>query len=75
MLTVTTNGGTVTVAEVYNGENKLTEDTHYTVDENKVTLKSTYLDDLEEDDYTIKIETDQGDITAIITVVDTTEEG
>ena len=72
VLTVAANNGTVTVSEVYNGDTKLTKATHYTVDGGAVTLKATYLDDLEEDDYTITIKTDQGDITAVVTVADTT---
>lgn len=64
--------GSVTINDVYNRDAKLTKDTHYTVAGGAVTLKATYLDDLEEDDYTITIETDQGDITAVITVEDTT---
>lgn len=72
VLTVAASNGTVTVSEVYNGDTKLTKTTHYTVAGGAVTLKATYLDDLEEDDYTITIETDQGDITAVVTVTDTT---
>jgi hypothetical protein len=72
VLTVAASNGTVTVSEVYNGDTKLTKTTHYTVAGGAVTLKATYLDDLEEDDHTITIETDQGDITAVVTVTDTT---
>jgi len=72
VLTVAASYGTVTVSEVYNGDTKLTKNTHYTVDGGKVTLLKTYLDDLTEDDYTITIETNQGDVTAVITVTDTT---
>lgn len=76
MLTVAVSDGTVTIGDVYNGENKLTKDTNYTVADNKVTLKTTYLATLTEDEeYSIIIETDQGDVTAIVTVIDTTEEG
>lgn len=75
VLTVAVSDGTVTIGDVYNGENKLTKDTNYTVADNKVTLKTAYLATLAEDDYTIKIETDQGDVVAAVTVVDTTEEG
>lgn len=64
--------GSVTINDVYNGDTKLTKGTHYTVAGGAVTLKATYLDDLGEDDYTITIETDQGDITAVVTVTDTT---
>ena len=72
MLTVTADGGTVTIGDIYIGESKLTKTTDYTVDGGKVTLLKTYLDDLTEDDYTITIETNQGDVTAVITVTDTT---
>ena len=72
VLTVAASNGTVTVGDIYIGDTKLTKTTHYTVAGGAVTLKATYLDDLEEDDYTITIETDQGDITAVVTVTDTT---
>lgn len=72
VLTVAVSNGTVTVGDIYNGDTKLTKTTHYTVAGGAVTLKATYLDDLEEADYTITIETDQGDITAVVTVTDTT---
>lgn len=76
VLTVAANSGTVTIGDVYNGENKLTKDTNYTVADNKVTLKTTYLATLTEDEeYSIIIETDQGDVTATVTVIDTTEVG
>lgn len=76
VLTVAANNGTITISDVYNGETKLTKDTHYTVATGgKVTLKTTYLATLAEEEYTIKIETDQGDVTATVTVVDTTEAG
>ena len=76
VLTVAVNIGTVTIGDVYNGENKLTKDTNYTVADNKVTLKTTYLATLTEDEeYSIIIETDQGDVTATVTVIDTTEAG
>ena len=43
--------------------------------DNKVTLKTAYLATLTEDEeYSIIIETDQGNVTATITVEDTTEE-
>mgnify|MGYP003796692331 FL=1 len=75
MLTVAVSDGTVTIGDVYNGENKLTKDTNYTVADNKVTLKTAYLATLTEDEeYSIIIETDQGNVTATITVEDTTEE-
>ena len=75
VLTVAASNGTVTVGDIYNGETKLTENTHYTVSGGKVTLKKGYLEDLTEDDYTITIKTDQGDVTATVTVVETIEEG
>lgn len=76
MLTVAVSDGTVTIGDVYNGENKLTKDTNYTVADNKVTLKTTYLATLTEDEeYSIIIETDQGDVTATVTVIGTTEAG
>lgn len=72
VLTVVADGDTVTIGDIYVGETKLTKTTHYTVSNGKVTLKATYLDDLEEDDYTVTIETDQGDLTVALTVTDTT---
>jgi hypothetical protein len=72
VLTVTADGGTVTIGDIYNGETKLTKNTHYTVNGGAVTLKATYLDDLEEDDYTITIQTTQGTVIVIVTVADTT---
>ena len=75
VLTVAASNGTVTIGDIYNGDTKLTKTTHYTVDGGKVTLLKTYLETLDEDDYTITIETDQGDVTAVITIEDTTETG
>ena len=75
VLTVAASNGTVTVGDIYNGDTKLTKTTHYTVAGGKITLKKEYLDDLTEDDYTITIKTDQGDVTATVTVVETIEEG
>lgn len=72
MLTVAADGGNVTVSEVYNGATKLTKTTHYTVSGGTVTLKATYLDDLEADDYTFTIKTNQGDVSVTVTVEDTT---
>lgn len=66
------NEGSITVTDVYNGDTKLTKTTHYTVNGGAVTLKATYLDDLEEDDYTITIQTAQGAVLVIVTVADTT---
>ena len=75
VLTVAASNGTVTVGDVYDGDTKLTKTTHYAVDGGEVTLETTYLATLTEDDYTITIETNQGDVTATVTVVDTTEAG
>lgn len=75
VLTVAASNGTVTVGDIYNGNTKLTKTTHYTVAGGKITLKKEYLDNLTEDDYTITIKTDQGDVAAVVTVTDTTEEG
>ena len=74
VLTVAVSNGTVTIGDIYNGETKLTKVTHYTETGGKVTLLKAYLDDLEEDDYTITIETSQGDVKVTMNVVDTTEE-
>ena len=74
VLTVAVSDGTVTIGDVYNGATKLTNTTHYTVIGGKITLLKTYLATLTEDDYTIKAETNQGDVTAMVKVVDTTEE-
>ena len=76
VLTVAASNGTVTIGDIYNGDTELTKNTHYTVSGGKVTLKKEYLADLTEDDYTITIKTDQGDVAAVVTVTDTTvEEG
>lgn len=75
VLTVAASNGTVTVGDIYNGDTTLTKTTHYTVAGGKITLKKEYLDDLTEDDYTITIKTDQGDVAAVVTVTDTTELG
>ena len=75
VLTVAASNGTVTVGDIYIGESKLTETTDYTESEGEITIKKETLDDLEEGDHVITIETDQGDVTATITVIDTTEEG
>ena len=74
VLTVAASNGTVTIGDIYIGENKLTETADYTESEGEITIKKETLDDLEEGDYVITIETDQGDVTATITVIDTTEE-
>lgn len=75
VLTVTANMGSVTINNVYNGDTELTKDTDYTVANGKVTLKTAYLATLTKDNYTIKIETNQGDVDAVITIEDTTEVG
>jgi hypothetical protein len=75
VLTVAADGGTVTITDIYNGVTKLTKNTDYSISDNEITIAKEYLDDLAEDDYTIIIETNQGDLTATITVIDTTEEG
>jgi hypothetical protein len=75
VLTVAADGGTVTITDIYNGDTKLTKNTDYSISDNEITIAKEYLDDLAEDDYTIIIETNQGDLTATITVIDTTEEG
>jgi hypothetical protein len=72
VLTVAVNIGTVTIGDIYIGTSKLTKTTNYTVDGGKVTLKTAYLATLIEDDYTITIETNKGNVNAVITVVDTT---
>ena len=74
VLTVAVSNGTETIGDIYNGETKLTKVTHYTETGGKVTLLKAYLETLTEADYTIKIETSQGNVTAIVKVVDTTEE-
>lgn len=72
VLTVAVNTGTVTIGDIYNGETKLTKTTHYTETGGAVTLLKTYLDDLTAGDVTITIKTSQGDVNAVITIVDTT---
>lgn len=74
VLTVAVSDGTVTIGDIYNGETKLTKPTQYTETGGKVTLLKAYLETLTEDDYTITIETSQGNVNAVITVVDTTDE-
>ena len=76
MLTVAVNIGTVTVEDVYIGASKLTKGTDYTESAGEITIKKETLketlDDLEKGDHVIKVETDQGDVTAVLTVIDTT---
>jgi hypothetical protein len=74
VLTVAADGGTVTITDIYNGDTKLTKNTHYSISDNETTIAKEYLDDLAEDDYTITIKTTQGDVIATITVIDTTDE-
>ena len=74
VLTVTADGGTVTIGDIYIGESKLTKTTDYTESDGEITIKKETLDDLEKGDHVVTIKTDQGDVTATITVVDTTEE-
>ena len=75
VLTVAASNGTVTIGDIYIGESKLTETTDYTESEGEITIKKETLDDLGVGDHVVTIETDQGDVTATITVIDTTEEG
>ena len=75
VLTVAVSDGTVTIRDIYIGESKLTKTTDYTESKGKITIKKEKLDDLEVGDYVVTIETDQGDVTATIAVVDTTDEG
>ena len=71
VLTVAVNIGTVTIGDIYIGEDKLTE-ADYTESDGEITIKKETLDDLEKGDHIIKVETDQGDVTVVITVEDTT---
>ena len=75
VLTVAASNGTVTIGDIYIGESKLTETTDYTESDGEITIKKETLDDLAEGEHIVTIETDQGNVTATITVVDTTEEG
>jgi hypothetical protein len=50
----------------------LTKTNDYTESDGEITIKKETLDDLEKGDHVIKVETDQGDVTAVITVEDTT---
>jgi hypothetical protein len=50
----------------------LTKTNDYTESDGEITIKKETLDDLEKGDHVIKVETDQGDVTAVITVTDTT---
>ena len=75
VLTVTADGGTVTIGDIYIGESELTETTDYTESDGKITIKTATLAALEEGVHVVTIETDQGDATATIKVIDTTDEG
>ena len=75
VLTVAVNIGTVTINDVYNGDTKLTKNTHYTVDGGKVTLLKTYLATLDKGAATITFKTNKGDVDAVITIEDTTPLG
>lgn len=72
MLTVVDNVGGVTIEGVKKGLTALTIDTHYTVAEDKVTLKKTYLETLSEGEHIFTIETSKGNADAVITIDDTT---
>ena len=74
VLTVAASNGTVTIGDIYIGEDKLTKTTDYTESDGKITIKTATLAALEEGVHVVTIETDQGDATATITVVDTTDE-
>lgn len=75
VLTVTADGGTVTIGDIYIGEDKLTKTTDYTESDGEITIKTATLDELDEGDHVVTIETDQGVVTATIKVIDTSEEG
>lgn len=75
VLTVAAIVGTVTITDVYNGASKLTKNTHYTVSSGVVTLLDDYLATLTEGVQTIKFVTNQGEATAKVNVVDTTDVG
>ena len=72
VLTVAVNIGEVTIEDVYIGASKLTKGTDYTESAGEITIKKEKVDDLEAGDHVIKVETDQGDVTAVLTVTDTT---
>ena len=65
----------VTLTSVNNGETALTPTTHYTADGLVITILKTYLATLDEGAATITFKTNKGDVDAVVTVVDTTEEG
>ena len=76
MLTATPNISTITDASITSvsiGETELTVVTDYTLDGLEITLLKTTLDNLTEGEHIVTIETNYGNYTATITVVDTTE--
>ena len=74
VLTVAANYGSVTIGNVYDGATKLTKTTDYTVAGGVVTLLKARVAAWTAGKHTVKITTDQGDVTSELTVVDTTEE-
>lgn len=64
----------VTLSSVNNGDVELTPTTHYTVEGLVVTILKTYLETLEGGNVTITFKTNKGDVNAVITIVDTTDE-
>lgn len=74
VFTVTPVDG-VTVEGVYNGETEITGATNIVVDGNEITIKAAYLATQEVGDLTLTIDfSDFTDLSAVITVVDTTED-
>lgn len=71
VLAVAVSNGTVTIGDIYIGESKLTE-ADYTESDGEITIKKETLDDLEKGDHVITIKTSQGNVNAVIIVVDTT---
>lgn len=70
--TVSVSGDTVSVIEVLIGANELAAE-NYTAIGGTVTVKKEYLKDLATGDHTLTIKTDKGNVTATITVEDTTD--
>lgn len=62
------------MSSVNNGDVELTPTTHYTVEGLVVTILKTYLETLEGGNVTITFKTNKGDVNAVITIVDTTDE-
>lgn len=76
MLTVEDNTTqTTTIGDISIGETKLIKNTDYTVAGLIVTLLKASLDDLAEGDHIVTIVTNWGNLSATITVEDTTGEG